>query len=184
MIRFVIRVLIYKMIKINSRRGRFKKPISDIEHRVVDVRRVARVMAGGRRFSFRATVVAGNKKGKVGIGMGKGKDTAVAIEKALNKAKKSFIMVPITKDGTIPHDIEVKLASSHIILKPGRKGRGIIAGSSVRTTIELSGIENITAKILSRTTNKLNNAKATIVALKSLKNNKIKHAVKQSTTKK
>ena len=145
---------------------------SDVEHKLLDLRRVARVVAGGRRFSFRATVVAGNRAGKVGVGVAKGIDTALSIEKALRNARAHFIQVPLTKTKSIPHDIEIKLGASHLRLKPAREGRGLIAGGAVRMVLSFAGIENASAKILSRTTNKLNNAKVTIEALKKLKEKK------------
>ncbi|OGZ41977.1 MAG: 30S ribosomal protein S5 [Candidatus Ryanbacteria bacterium RIFCSPHIGHO2_02_FULL_45_43] len=150
------------------RRTRAKKETSDVEYKVVDMRRVARVVSGGRRFSFRATVVAGDRKGKVGVGIGKGKDTSLAIDKALRLARKSFISVPLTSNKSIPHDVSAKYGSSALILKPGRFGRGLVAGSAVRVVLELAGVEDATAKITSRSTNRLNNARAVLEALKRL----------------
>ncbi|MEK7150670.1 MAG: 30S ribosomal protein S5 [Patescibacteria group bacterium] len=152
---------------------------SDVEHKLIDLRRVARVVAGGRRFSFRATVVAGDKMGKVGVGVAKGIDTALSIEKALRNARANFIHVPLTKSKSIPHDIEIKSGAAHLLLKPAREGRGLIAGGAVRLVLSFAGVENASAKILSRTTNKLNNAKVTILALKKLrakKNHATPHA--------
>lgn len=146
----------------------FKKE-TDIDHRLIDLRRVARVVAGGRRFSFRATVVAGTRKGRVGIGVAKGKDTAFAIEKALRRAKASSIIIPINTKKSIMHEVSAKYGSSYVIIKPGRSGRGLVAGGSVRSVLELAGIENASAKILSRSSNKLNNALAAVEALKKLK---------------
>jgi small subunit ribosomal protein S5 len=149
------------------------------EHRLVDLRRVARVMAGGRRFSFRATVVAGTRAGKVGVGVAKGSDTALAIEKALRRARASFISVPLTKIRSIPHEVYAKYGASRILLKPAREGRGLIAGGAVRTVLDFAGVENASAKILSRTTNKLNNAQVTIIALKKLKTYAATHTPEQ-----
>ncbi|KKU52493.1 MAG: hypothetical protein A3F26_02230 [Candidatus Ryanbacteria bacterium RIFCSPHIGHO2_12_FULL_47_12b] len=146
-----------------QRRGR---DVEDGYHRLIDLRRVARVVKGGRRFSFRATVVAGTKAGNVGIGVAKGADTAMAIEKALRKAKSSFLSVPITKTRSVPYEVEAKFGSARLILKPAREGRGLIAGGAVRTVLDFAGIENASAKILSRGTNKLNNARVTLEALK------------------
>lgn len=140
-----------------------------MEHKLIDLRRVARVVAGGRRFTFRATVVAGNRAGKVGIGVAKGADTALAIEKAFRQAKKGVITISLTKTKSIPYEVEVTYGSSHLLLKPAREGRGLVAGGAVRTVLAFAGIENASAKILSRSTNKLNNAKVTIEALKKLK---------------
>lgn len=150
------------------RRHYVKKELGGLDQKVLDVRRVARVVAGGKRFSFRATVVIGNRAGKVGVGVSKGKDVSQAIEKAVNQAKKYMIEVPIV-GGTIPHEVWAKHSSARVLLKPAKRGRGIIAGSSVRAVLALSGIKDITAKILGRTPNKLTNAMATIEALKKLK---------------
>lgn len=145
------------------------KKETDVDHRLIDLRRVARVVAGGRRFSFRASVVAGTKNGKVGIGVAKGKDTAFAIEKALRRAKIAFIVIPINADKSIMHEVSAKYGSSRVMIKPGRQGRGLVAGGSVRSVLEFAGVENASAKILSRSSNKLNNALAAIEALKKLK---------------
>ncbi len=135
----------------------------EFDHKVIDIARVARVMAGGRRFSFRATVVIGDRKGKVGVGIGKGADTAVAIEKAINSAQKNMIKISI-ENGTIPVDTSGKFGSARVLLKPAKEGKGLVAGGAVRTVVDFAGVENITAKMLG-SNNKLNNAKATIQAL-------------------
>jgi len=124
--------------------------------------------AGGRRFRFRAIIIVGDNKGKVGLGVAKGKDVAKAIEKATFAAKKNLIKVPIVNE-TIPHQVEAKFSAARIMLKPQRKGRGLVAGGTVRVIGALAGIKNISSKILTRTSNKLNNAKATISALEKLK---------------
>ncbi len=139
----------------------------EFEQRIIDIARVTRVMAGGKRLSFRACVALGNRKGKVGIGLGKGSDVTIAITKAVNKAKKSLIDVPIVND-TIPHEIEGKFGAAKILLKPARRGRGVIAGGAARIILELSGIKNITSKNLG-TNNKINVSKCVIKALDSLK---------------
>jgi len=125
-------------------------------------------MAGGRRFSFSVSMVIGDKKGKVGVGVGKAGDTQLAIEKSIRDAKKHMITVPMNKDHHIPHDVHTKYASSEVMIMPA-PGRGLVAGSSVRTVLELAGVKDVTAKLLSRTKNKLNNARATVEALKQLK---------------
>ncbi|MCB9814676.1 30S ribosomal protein S5 [Candidatus Nomurabacteria bacterium] len=135
---------------------------------MVSIRRVTRVMAGGRRFSFSVSMVIGDKKGKVGVGIGKASDTQLAIEKAVRDAKKHMIVVPMDNDGRIPHDVHVKYASSEVMMMPAA-GRGLVAGSSVRTVLELAGVKDITAKIFSRSKNKLNNARAAVEALKQLR---------------
>lgn len=140
----------------------------ELESRLIDLARVARMMAGGRRMKFRAVVVVGDKKGRVGLGVAKGQDVSLAVAKATAKAKKNIIRVPLIK-GTIPHLIEAKYGSSKILLKPGRQGGGIVAGGAVRVVCGLAGIENIVGKTIGRTTNKLNNARATIKALQQLK---------------
>lgn len=146
---------------------REEKKQSEYESKLLDIARVTRVVAGGRRFRFRATVVIGDRKGKVGLGVAKGQDVSYAVEKATAYAKKNIIKVPIKK-GTIPHTVEAKFSSAKVLLKPGQEGRGIVAGGAVRVVCFLVGIENISGKILGRTTNKINNAKATIKALKQL----------------
>jgi len=155
---------------------------SEFEQKIIDIRRVARVVAGGRRFSFRVSVVIGNKKGEVGVGMGKSNDTASAIDKAVRIAKKNRIKVPLTKDNSIPHEIEAKFTQARIVIKPARKGRGLVAGSSLRTVLYLSGVNDVIAKVFSRSKNKLNIARATMKALKELK--EVKHATPSNKTKK
>lgn len=140
----------------------------EFDQKIISIRRVTRVMAGGRRFSFSVAMVIGDKKGKVGVGIGKAGDTQLAIEKAIRDAKKDMITVPLNKEGLIPHDVHVKYASSEVMMMPA-PGRGLVAGSSVRTVLELAGVKDITAKIFSRSKNKLNNARAAVEALKQLK---------------
>jgi small subunit ribosomal protein S5 len=134
---------------------------------MVDIRRVARVMAGGRRFNFSVTLVAGDRKGRVGVGIGKAADTTLAIDKAMNNAKRNMIKVPLSKDNSINHEVSAKYGSSMIIIKPA-KGRGLVAGSAVRNVLDLAGIHDVNAKVLSRSKNKLNIARAAIIALKQL----------------
>lgn len=141
---------------------------TEYESKLLDVARVTRVVAGGRRLRFRVVVVVGNKIGKVGLGTAKGQDVSLAVEKATAKAKKRLVKVVILK-GTIPHSVEAKYGSAKVLLKPGTEGRGIVAGGAVRVVCGLAGIKNISAKILGKTKNKLNNARATIEALKQLK---------------
>ncbi|MBI4779255.1 30S ribosomal protein S5 [Candidatus Falkowbacteria bacterium] len=139
----------------------------EFEQKMIDIARVTRVMAGGKRMRFRACVAIGNKKGRVAIGLAKGADVTGAVTKAVNKAKKDFIDIPIINE-TIPHEVYQKVGAAKILFKPAKKGRGIIAGGAVRILLELSGIKNITCKILG-TGNKVNNVKCTIEALKNLK---------------
>ncbi len=140
----------------------------DYNERVLDIARVTRVVAGGKRLSFRALVAIGKKEGHaVGIGVAKGKDVSQAIEKATSKAKKNIVEAIVVND-TIPHTIEEKYKAAKIILKPARKGRGIIAGGVVRTVLSLAQIPNVSAKILGQSSNPINNARATVHALKRL----------------
>jgi small subunit ribosomal protein S5 len=149
------------------RRERAPRERSEFDQATIDVRRVARVMAGGRRFSFSVTVVIGDKKGRVGVGLGKGADTALAIDKAVRDAKKHMITVALTPDNSIAHDVSVKYASSTISIIPS-PGRGLVAGSAMRTVLEYAGVTNVVCKILTRTKNKLTIARATVAALKSV----------------
>lgn len=141
---------------------------SEYDQKTLDIRRVARVVKGGRRFSFRVTIVMGNRKGKVAVGVGKGADVAIAIDKAAHNAKRTMIFVPITDRGSIAHDVRAKFGSAVILLRPAVSGRGLVAGGPVRAVAALAGIQNLTGKILSRSANKLNNARAAIEALKKL----------------
>jgi len=150
------------------RRKTFEKPKDEFESKLLDLARVTRVSAGGRRFRFRAVVVVGNKNSKVGVGVAKGSDVAQAIEKATRLAKKKLVEVQIVED-TISHEVTAKFGAARVLLKPQRKGRGLVAGGTVRVICTLAGIKNISSKVLSRTGNKLNNAMATIKALEELK---------------
>ena len=132
------------------------------------MRRVARVVSGGRRFSFSVAVIIGNKKGKVGVGIGKAGDTSLAIDKAVRNAKKNLITVALSKDSSIAHDVSAKYCASQVMIMPV-KGRGLVAGSSVRPVLELAGITNVLAKLNSGSKNSLNNARVAIEALKELK---------------
>ncbi len=145
-----------------------KEEKPEFEQKLLDIRRTARMVAGGRRFSFRALVVIGNKKGRVGVGLAKGADVTIAVEKAVNQAKKYLIDVPITENKSISQMVEAKFGAAKVMLKPAQKGRGIIAGGAVRVICSFAGIENVVSKIIGRTTNKLNNAEAAIEALKKL----------------
>ena len=146
--------------------GPKEKP--EFEQKLLDIRRTARMVAGGRRFSFRALVVIGNKQGRVGVGIAKGADVTIAVSKAVDQAKKVLIDIPLNENKSIPKMVEAKYSAARVMLKPAEKGRGIIAGGAVRVICSLAGIENVVSKIIGRTTNKLNNARATIEALKKL----------------
>ncbi|MFH1200908.1 MAG: 30S ribosomal protein S5 [bacterium] len=153
-------------IKKNSgrRSSSFNRVKPEFDQKILNIRRVTRVVAGGRRFSFSVAIVAGDKKGCVGLGLGKAGDTALAINKALRNAKKNMVRLNLTKTMSIPHELSAKFSSSYIMLIPN-KGRGLVAGSVVRDIIKLSGVKDITGKILSKSKNKLNNAKAVMAAL-------------------
>lgn len=154
-----------------QRRDARVKP--EFDQKIVSLRRVTRVMAGGRRFSFSVALVAGNRKGQVGVGQGKATDTPLAIEKALRDAKKHMITVNTTKDMSVPYDIHAKYAASQVVIRPA-KGKGIVAGSSVRTVLELAGLKEVSAKLMSRSKNPANNAYAAVKALKQLERTKLK----------
>ena len=136
----------------------------EFDQKIISIRRVTRVVAGGRRFSFSVALVAGDNKGAVGLGLGKAGDTALAINKALRNAKKNMIKLRLTKTMSIPHEVQAKFGSAIVELSPN-KGRGLVAGSVMRDIIKLSGAKDITGKILSGSKNKLNNAKAVMSAL-------------------
>ncbi|XKT74717.1 MAG: 30S ribosomal protein S5 [Patescibacteria group bacterium UBA2163] len=140
---------------------------SEFDQKVISLRRVSRVVAGGRRFSFSAAVVAGDRKGRVGVGVGKGVDTALAMDKAFRDAKRNMVRVPLTDTKSIPHDVKTKYSASMLELRPS-PARGIVAGSSVRTVLELAGVTDVIAKLYSRSKNKINNARATVQALMEL----------------
>ena len=154
-----------------GRRPARPRAASEFEEKVLDIARVTRVVAGGKRFRFRATVALGDRKGRVGIGVAKGNDVAQAIAKAAHQAKKSLVIVPIVK-GTIPREVTVKYKAAKIFLKPAPSGRGINAGGAVRVLSDLAGISDIIAKSLSRTSNKINTARATLEAFKELSRSK------------
>lgn len=143
------------------------KEVKEFEEEVLQIDRVTRVVKGGRRLRFRATVVIGNKNGKVGVGVGKSEEVVGAIQKAIHDAKKNMIVVKM--DGsTIPHRTEIKLKSAKMLLMPAAPGTGIIAGGTVRKVVEFSGIKDILSKCFG-TKNKISNARATIAALGQLK---------------
>ena len=143
------------------------RPRNEFEQKMLNIRRVARVATGGRRFSFSVAIVAGDKKGKVGVGLGKANDTSLAIDKALRNAKKNMIIVNTTKTMSIAHEVSCKYSSARIVIRPA-PGRGVVAGSAVRNVLDLAGVKDVTAKILSGSKNKLNIARAAIEALSKL----------------
>lgn len=139
----------------------------EFDERILDIARVTRVMAGGKRMRFRVCMAIGDHKGKIGTGVGKGADVTAAVKKAVNQARKAIIDVPLVND-TIPHEVYNKFCAAKILFKPAAKGKGVIAGGVVRVILELAGVKNITSKILG-SSNKLSNALCTIEALQSLK---------------
>ena len=149
-----------------KKRSALKKEAPEFDQQIIDVARVTRVMAGGKRMRFRVCLVIGDKKGRVGAGIAKGADVTMAVQKAYRKAEKNLIRVPISRD-TIPHEIRVKIGASKILLKPAPVGTGVISGGAVRHVLDLAGIKNVVSKILG-TNNKINNVKATIKALSML----------------
>lgn len=152
----------------NGGRARPPRERGEFDQVTIDARRVARVMAGGRRFNFSIVVVIGDRKGRVGVGLGKGADTALAIDKATRDAKKHLLTVSRTSSGSIPHQVSAKYASSTVEIIPS-KGRGLVAGSAVRTVLEFAGVTDVVTKIHSRSKNKLTIARATVEALKKLR---------------
>lgn len=151
----------------------------EFDQRILDLARVTRVTKGGKRMRFRACVIIGDGKGRVAQGVAKGLDVATAVNKAVTQAKKNFITVPIINE-TLPHAELVKFGAAQVLLKPAPKGTGIKAGGAVRTVLELAGVPNATAKMLGGK-NKLNNAKATILALSNMM--KIEPPAKEETAK-
>ncbi|MEK7624244.1 MAG: 30S ribosomal protein S5 [Patescibacteria group bacterium] len=151
------------MLKNFNRAGK-----SEFTEKVLDIRRVTRVVAGGKRFRFRATVVIGDEKGRVGVGLAKGADVAQAVEKGKRDALKNLIVLKLKDDRTIYYEIDAKYGAARIRLKPAKAGHGLIAGGACRVVLELAGVKDISAKILSRTSNKLTNALATLEALKKI----------------
>lgn len=141
---------------------------SEFEQFILDMARVTRVTQGGKHMSFRICVIIGDRKGRVGYGVAKGKDVQLGVEKAVHQAKKNIVTVPIVNE-TIPHFVQCKFKSSTVMLKPAPRGSGIIAGGAVRTVLDMAGIPNVSSKILGKTKNKIVTVKATFEALKSFK---------------
>ncbi len=153
------------MVKQGRKTARREKP--EFDQKLLDLARVTRVVKGGRRFRFRATLVIGNRKGKVGVGVAKGADVSGAIQKAYNDAKKNLVTIKLN-GATISHDITFKLGASKVLLRPAPAGRGIIAGGAVRAVVDLLGVKDIVSKSLGAS-NPINVARATVKALEGLK---------------
>ena len=147
--------------------GKLQVPKSDWQERVVAVQRVTKVVKGGKKMSFRAVVVVGNEKGKVGVGVGKAGEVIVAVRKAVTDGKKNVINVPLTNSNSIPHLTKGRFGAAKLVLRPSAPGSGVIAGGSIRTVLELAGVKNILSKQLG-SNNLLNNARATINSLSTL----------------
>lgn len=145
--------------------GERKAP--DFDQKVVEVKRVTRVVAGGKRMRFRALVVIGDRKGRVGMGLKKGRDVQESVNKAVNQAKKHMVTLPLVNE-TIPHEVKVKYKSSKLILRPAKLGTGVIAGGAVRQVCDLAGVKNIMSKMVG-SNNKVNNVKAVFEAFKQMK---------------
>lgn len=146
-----------------GRRGN-ERQRPEFDQKILSIRRVTRVVAGGRRFSFSVTLAAGDHKGSIGVGIGKASDIALAIEKAHRDAKQNAVKLRLTESGSIPYDVEAKYCSSRVSLRPA-PGKGIVAGSAVRVLLELGGVKDVSGKILSRSKNHLNNARAALKAM-------------------
>ena len=157
---------------------RSERPRSEFDNKIINIRRVTRVAAGGRRFNFSVAIVIGNHKGQVGVGLGKAGDTAAAIDKATRDAKKNLVTINTTKTMSIPHEVSTKYSSARLVIMPAN-GRGVTAGSAARIVIELAGLKDVTAKILSGSKNKLNIARAAVQALATLKKSNKVETVKE-----
>ena len=153
----------YNNQKTNQRRDRFEKPVSEFTDKVVQIKRVSKKTKGGNQIHFTALVVSGDKKSRVGVGLGKAKSVAEAIQKGIKKAQKSLIEVPIV-DGTIPGSVKLKFKGAVVLIRPGKAGSGLIAGGPVRSVVELAGIKDIVSKIIG-SKNKSINVWATLKAL-------------------
>jgi small subunit ribosomal protein S5 len=159
------------------KKKRREKEKKEYEQKVIDIARVTRVVKGGKRFGFRTVVVIGNKKGKVGVGVSKGKDMRISTEKSYADAKNNLIELNFSGN-TIPYEVHGKLGSAKILLKPAQKGHGIVAGGAVRTVVSLAGISDVSGKMLGAKS-KLNNARATIKLLEQFSVKKIREGVKK-----
>jgi small subunit ribosomal protein S5 len=149
-------------------RGKKEEKEITYQERVIQIRRVSKVVKGGKKLSFRAIVVIGNEKGEVGVGVGKASDVIGAVRKGVADGKKHLITIPLTKSNTIPHPIVGGGGGANVMMRPAAPGTGVIAGGAVRTVLELAGVKNILAKQLG-SGNPLNNARAAVNALKTLR---------------
>jgi small subunit ribosomal protein S5 len=152
----------------HRRSSSFDRPKPEFDQKILNIRRVTRVVAGGRRMTFAVAIAIGDKKGSVGLGTGKGGDTAIAIAKALRQAKKNMFKIKTTKDMSIAHEVSGKFSSAKLTIRPNH-GKGLVSGSTVRDMLTLAGIKNVTAKLHSGSKNKLNNARVAYKVLYTLK---------------
>ncbi|AFY82346.1 30S ribosomal protein S5 [Oscillatoria acuminata] len=156
------------MAERRKKNARTREKETDWQERVVQIRRVTKVVKGGKKLSFRAIVVVGNERGQVGVGVGKASDVISAVKKGVADGKKHLIEVPLTKANSIPHRVNGSATGAKVMMRPAAPGTGVIAGGAVRTVLELAGVRNILAKQLG-SNNPLNNARAAIDALVSLR---------------
>lgn len=150
-----------------GRRPNFERAKPEFDQKIIAIRRVTRVVSGGRRMSFSVAMVIGDRKGMIGLGTGKAIDTSLAIGKALKSAKKNMLKLKLTKTDSLPYDIEAKFSSAKIMLMPNR-GKGMIAGSAIRDILLLAGVKDVTSKIRSGSKNKLNIARATMKSFEQI----------------
>lgn len=162
-------------------KGKSEKEVKEFDERVIEIKRVSRVVKGGRRIRFRVLVVIGDKKGKIGYGIAKGNEITVAIQKAVTKAKKDMITVPVI-NGTIPYELNTELGSSKVFLKPASHGTSVVAGGVIRVIAELAGIHDLLSKVIG-SPNKVNNVKVTFKALSSFDPDIVEIAKKRAEAK-
>jgi small subunit ribosomal protein S5 len=165
------------MEKRRRQSGGGERERSEFDQKVVEVKRVTRVTSGGKRMRFRALVVIGDHKGKVGMGLKKGADVSESVNKAVNAAKKNMVTLALVNQ-TIPHVLNIKYKSASLMLKPAKPGTGVIAGGAVRSVVELSGIKNVVCKMLG-SNNKVNNVKAVFEAFKKMKSKEALHQMRK-----
>lgn len=170
------------MHKGKRRHPRRQREKPEFDQQIIDLARVTRVTEGGKQLSFRVCIIIGDRKGRVGYGIAKGKDVQIAVEKAVRQAKKRMITVPLVKE-TIPHRVMAKFKAAKIMIKPAPLGSGIIAGGATRTILEMAGVPNASSKSLGKTTNKITNVKATFDALQSFLPAAVKKAKKHAPKK-